>query len=349
MKKFSYCVLLVSLSIVLALPAVGQTTITASDVGTFLTPGGTTSSKVDTGTHTANIGTLGSNAWDFSGLGTNYTVVTVYVRPDTTAFFSYFPTATHALKAGTGYVYFNLATDLQILGFAQPPPTEVRSKNIPAEVIEKLPMTAGTTWTATYAESSYVTISGTTFTSVTNHVIDYTVDAFGSLTLPGGGVHQALRLKSDRHTTSGGFTYRSISYQFLAKDGATVSVVPSDTNQPQTGTISVSSISWSAPGGTTAVEEIPDVGVPARFALEQNYPNPFNPSTTIEFSVAENAFVSLKVYNLVGQELSTLVSQQFAPGTYSARWDALAYPSGVYLYRLQTGAFTETRRLVLLR
>jgi len=348
MKKLFYCVLLVSLSIVGALPATGQITITSTDVSSYLAPGTTTTSRIDSATHTINIGALGATSWDFSTLTISFSASSVTVRPDTTATFSSFPSATHAIKVGTGYSYYTLGTDLQLLGFAQPPPNAILSKDLPPQVIEKLPMTMGTTWTATYAESTYVTISGTTYTSVSNQVVNYTVDAYGNCTFPGGSVHQVLRLKTDRHNTTGLNTYRSIVYQFLAKDGATLTVVPSDTNQPATGTISASSTSWFVPGAATSVEEIPGT-VPSRFALEQNYPNPFNPSTTIQFAVAGNSFVSLKVYNLLGQELSTLVSEQLAPGKYSVHWDGSGFPSGVYVYRLQSGAFVETRRLVLLR
>ena len=330
-------------------PVIGQITITSTDVSAYLAPGSSTTTKVDTATHTANIGGLGSTSWDFSALVTNFSAVTVNVDPDTTAFFSMFPTATHAINFGAGYSYLQLGVDLQFLGTAQSSPYSIRTKDIPAQIIEKLPLTLGTTWTSTYAESSYVTIGGTTYASVNHHVVVYTVDAYGNLTVPGGSVHPALRVKSDRHVTVGVNTVRQISYQFLAKDGATVSVVPSDTNQAATGAISVSSLSWNLPTVGTSVEEIPGSAVPTAFALGQNYPNPFNPSTTIEFAVPENALVRLSVVNLLGQEVAQLVDQDLAPGRFSVRWDAASAPSGVYFYRLQSGNFTETKRLLLVR
>jgi hypothetical protein len=90
------------------------------------------------------------------------------------------------------------------------------------------------------------------------------------------------------------------------------------------------------------------------FALSDNYPNPFNPSTTIRFQIPDVGAghvlpVQLKIYNLLGQELATLVSEQLAPGTYSTHWDGSGYPSGIYFYRLQTDTFVETKRIVLLR
>jgi endo-1,4-beta-xylanase len=88
-------------------------------------------------------------------------------------------------------------------------------------------------------------------------------------------------------------------------------------------------------------------GVPAQFGLSQNYPNPFNPTTIFEFQVASPEFVSLKVLDVLGREVATLVNGNRQPGTYTVRWDATAYPSGVYFYRLQAGSVVETKKMVL--
>jgi hypothetical protein len=170
------------------------------------------------------------------------------------------------------------------------------------------------------------------------------------MTLPGGAVYQAVRLKTDTRSTSPHGSYsRSIGYKFLTSSGASVSVTPTDTNQPNVGTINISSSSWNGPTTTTSVQEIGAGYLPSRFDLEQNYPNPFNPSTTIQFSVPENSFVTLKVYNLLGEELSTIVSERLERGTYSAQWDGSKFPSGVYVYRLRSGTILETRKLILMR
>jgi len=86
-----------------------------------------------------------------------------------------------------------------------------------------------------------------------------------------------------------------------------------------------------------------------RFNLEQNYPNPFNPSTVIRFDVPHQGVVSLKVYDVLGQEISTLVNETKMPGEYSVRWDASKFPSGIYFYRLAAGNFSETKKLVLMK
>jgi hypothetical protein len=88
---------------------------------------------------------------------------------------------------------------------------------------------------------------------------------------------------------------------------------------------------------------------PGKAVLSQNYPNPFNPVTTIHYELSANVFVSLKVYNLLGQEVATLVHAEQRPGIYDVRMDGQELASGVYLYRLYAGEFTQTRRLVLTR
>jgi Secretion system C-terminal sorting domain len=88
---------------------------------------------------------------------------------------------------------------------------------------------------------------------------------------------------------------------------------------------------------------------PVVFALRQNYPDPFNPSTNISFSVPTTSFVTLSIFDALGREVSVVVSEVLPVGNYSRQWNAIGVPSGVYFYRLQTGSFTETRKLLLLR
>jgi hypothetical protein len=106
---------------------------------------------------------------------------------------------------------------------------------------------------------------------------------------------------------------------------------------------------------SVSIEPLADSeALPAAFVLSQNYPNPFNPSTTIEFSIFEGARVTLKVYNIQGRVIRTLWDSYLAPSHYSFAWDGRDYtgrqvPSGVYLYRLNSGAQSMTRRMLLLK
>lgn len=89
--------------------------------------------------------------------------------------------------------------------------------------------------------------------------------------------------------------------------------------------------------------------IPIDFLLDQNYPNPFNPSTTINYQLSSGAAVDLSVFNLIGQKVATLVAERQPAGSYQIQWDAKAYSSGVYLYRLQAGLAEASRKMVLLR
>ncbi|HVO76341.1 MAG TPA: T9SS type A sorting domain-containing protein, partial [Ignavibacteriaceae bacterium] len=85
------------------------------------------------------------------------------------------------------------------------------------------------------------------------------------------------------------------------------------------------------------------------YSLEQNYPNPFNPSTTIAFTLTERSFVTLKVYDSLGREVSEIISGELSAGRYSRRWNAEGAPSGTYFYRLEAGSYSETKKLLLLK
>ena len=99
---------------------------------------------------------------------------------------------------------------------------------------------------------------------------------------------------------------------------------------------------------TASVERLSDAR-PSGYVLEQNYPNSFNPSTTIRYAIPQPAQVSLKVYDVLGREVATLVNARQSAGVYVANFDATALPSGMYFYRLQAGSFSETRKMMLIK
>ena len=102
-------------------------------------------------------------------------------------------------------------------------------------------------------------------------------------------------------------------------------------------------------GGVSFVEEKEIDEIPATYLLSQNYPNPFNPSTKIRYSVPQPSNVVIKVFDILGNEIETLVNEQKATGTYELTWYAKHLPSGVYFYQLQAGDYINTKKMVLLK
>ena len=103
--------------------------------------------------------------------------------------------------------------------------------------------------------------------------------------------------------------------------------------------------------GTYSYSDIVNVSydVPAEFVLSQNYPNPFNPSTRISYFVPEESFVSIKVYDFLGREVTTLVNETKSTGSYELSFDASNLPSGTYFYVMTADNYSSTRKMVLLK
>jgi hypothetical protein len=101
-------------------------------------------------------------------------------------------------------------------------------------------------------------------------------------------------------------------------------------------------------GGPAGVETISNE-IPTEYSLEQNYPNPFNPSTKIEYSLSEASFVQLKVYDVLGNEVATLVNEDQSAGTYRTDFIGADLTSGIYFYKLQAGSFIETKKMILMK
>jgi hypothetical protein len=115
--------------------------------------------------------------------------------------------------------------------------------------------------------------------------------------------------------------------------------------------------SWSETNGIINWYENPKITdvkyeanvIPDEYSLAQNYPNPFNPTTAIKYQISELSFVTLKVYDVLGNEIAALVNEEKTAGSYEVDFNAKSLTSGVYFYRLQAGSFVETKKMVLLR
>ena len=100
---------------------------------------------------------------------------------------------------------------------------------------------------------------------------------------------------------------------------------------------------------STSIVSVENEKIPTEYALQQNYPNPFNPATKINYQIPERSFVVLKVYDVLGNEVTTLINEEKPLGTYELTWNAEALPSGVYFYQLKAGDFIETKKMILLK
>lgn len=88
---------------------------------------------------------------------------------------------------------------------------------------------------------------------------------------------------------------------------------------------------------------------PNSYKLYANYPNPFNPSTKIRYAIPQTSFTTLKIYSITGKEVATLINEEKTPGVYEVNFNAAGLSSGVYIYKLQSGKFSDVREMVLLK
>ena len=107
-------------------------------------------------------------------------------------------------------------------------------------------------------------------------------------------------------------------------------------------------IAWYENSGSVGVESISNE-IPSEFNLNQNYPNPFNPATIIRFSIPEESFVRIKVFNTLGEEITTLINENIVAGNYEVEFDASKLPSGIYFYKLQSETFIEAKKMVFMK
>lgn len=126
-------------------------------------------------------------------------------------------------------------------------------------------------------------------------------------------------------------------------DEGTGSTTADQTSNGNDGTIS--GAIW-VPGISSVKDE---VGFPKSYSISQNYPNPFNPSTTIRFQLPNSSIVNLKVYDVLGNEIVTLVNEEKPVGEYEVEFNAAGLSSGIYFYKLNAGSFVETKKMILMK
>jgi serine protease len=163
---------------------------------------------------------------------------------------------------------------------------------------------------------------------------DWMTAGFAAASAGPADIHQAI--SSGPYTIAPGGT-RRVSFALLAGDSSLANLQ----QNADAAKAKWRKLTTGIAGGSPTV--------PVRYELWQNYPNPFNPTTNFEFRISNFEFVSLKVFDVLGRDVATLVNEVRQPGVYTVQWNASAYPSGVYFYRLEAGPFRATRKLMLMK
>ena len=337
---------------VISCTAFAQITITSGDVANMFAVGNSATIHEDTLQSSIDIGSPGGgNNWDFTMLQSNLMVTLESIDPATSPYITDFPTAnicnysTSTIGGNLSeiWTYSKLNGQFDVLG------NVVESSALPGFVTEikydpyrrqyEHPLTINSQWSHSYTQT--ILINGTPINS-TSITLSTIVDAYGIMTIPGGASYEALRIREE--LTINGLT--TVSYNFIAKSGAQVNVNAVAANPPSSGMISVDGATYYD-GLTTSVEQLN--GLPKNYILKQNYPNPFNPTTNIEYSIPEASFVELKVYDVLGNEVATLVNQEQSAGVYRADFSGDGLASGLYIARIKVGNFTSTIKMTLLK
>ena len=337
-----------------------QITINATDMANHYQVGTQISYTLDTLALSLNIGAPGASAWDFSAIQvTPYTGYSIAKASST--YGSDFPSATVVLRSDSAQYFYSgsllhgkielfwdissglFSYGLEGVATTGIPGLQVKQSVTPRDTMFRFPLTLGSKWGSSYTQT--VILNNILQVSTSSPVNSWTVDAYGKLTLPVGGAHDALRIR--RSDVGGTQTY---GYAFITSTGAIFTIDLVDHNAPTSGGVDVKAGSMLiVPQGTTeAVGEQPTT-IPQSFGLSQNYPNPFNPTTNFNVSVAKTGMVRISVYNILGQEVAVLANEVMAAGTHTMRFDANNLPSGVYFYRMATAGFAATKAMTLVR
>jgi hypothetical protein len=334
--------------------ALAQFTIQKSDVQQYFKPGASVTLYSDT-TTMVNVGLLGGpNVYDFSSLKFPDSMqVTMYSVSQIPQLASRFPGAGLVWGASTQSInssslfFFTDTSFVTLASVSITADSQEYDYSIPNELILAFPTAYQDTWTtvgeglgvdSTFANNAVEHVS-----TGWNHASTYTVDGYGTLMVMGHS-YPCLRR---REVEPDSYEYQGFNY--FTSTGL-ILLVGSNKNQPDTGVVAASHGPITViKFNSTASAVAEGTAIPTSMSLSQNYPNPFNPSTRIEFSLPSAQHVVLRIYDVLGRAVATLVDGGMSEGTHSVEWAPLNNESGVYFYRLQTDGATLVKKLLYLK
>jgi hypothetical protein len=340
-----------------------QITITSADASAINAVGNILTNHSDTTTTSINIGAPGATSWDFSALKSHFTTSFTSVLPSSTPYYSSdFPGSNVVFSyqvlidadTANGWQYSTQNPGDQLMnGVVVKAQIGMdiflaKSAYSPAQPYLKLPFTYNSQWNSSFTITNVDYFNSIPFiTRVANHTETVVADAWGNMTLPGGVVLQAIRLRRDDRyrSPSPPFYVRTIAYSFLTKSGAVVEISAADTSALNSGIIQTNGVTWSnknVPLGN-------DDQISSLYSLKQNYPNPFNETTKIRYETGSRQLVSLKVYDLFGKEIKILVNEEQPAGIYEVDFDGAEIASGTYVIELKAGLFKVTKKMILMK
>lgn len=345
------------LSVLLVSSSSAQITIPQTALSNLLTVGTSINGySSNAAPRTANIGKRGGpTVYDFSGYVFEQTgTLQVYSVGSIPALAAHYPAKAVVFGRSAADVddnpIFHFGTDtIFVVGKVSLTQQRRFFHNRPYEPSFVYPVTypATRTYTLTHYDTVFNVSGSIASTNVSIGSDSNSVDGFGTLKIL-GRQFECLRAKLNH------YTYSDKEFMFLTREGV-VLVVSMASTQRDTGLVQPTGVTLLVPSSIVSVGQ--EALLPAHYTLDQNYPNPFNPRTAISYKLLARSFVNLRVYDVLGREIETLVDGERAAGTHMISWDATSRPSGVYFYRLDatevvSGSkpeFVEMKKMILLR
>jgi hypothetical protein len=300
-------------------------------------------------------GTAGGNkVWNFSGLVPAGSPTTLgYITTAGTPYEQLFPGATLAgvviEGSDTSFTYFTTASNrLTALGYA--------SSNAVTQYSDpEVQMATPLNFNDPFSDQFRGEMTGDGFVIRTSGSVSVLNDSYGTITLPGGSPVAAARVKFIRiaidSAFAGGFPVFTTqttteSYEWFTQASKfPVLQIAYHSRTTNGNTQRFKQVEYNTHQTTDVGDG--DGGNASAFRLEQNYPNPFNPSTTIAFVVPTASHVTLKIYDILGRDVATLINGAMTAGGHQVTFDASNIAAGMYIYRLQAGEFSTSRKLLL--